>query len=211
MKRLGTLMMVLMMVLPVFALPDSDRNVSMPWKEFSSMMDKVKQAEFEKLLEKIKPAIPPEGLPPADWTITHSVVDGTVKNTIAEFKATIVIKVLANKWVRIPLMSTDTLLRKATLNNAEVTLFEENRRYNLTTKKAGSYTLVLEMTVPVEKKGTAGNCRLSLPASLTTLLSVTLPGNSRNVVINPALVSDVRPSGSRLKVMALTGQHLINL
>jgi len=182
---------------------DPGGTVSLPFHEYRSLLERLKEAELAELLEELSPPEPAEGLPPAEFTVTKASFAGRVDGDSASINGTIKIRVLRDRWVKVPLMSTSAVLQSVKLNDQETTLLTEGQRYHLATKKAGEHTLELEMVVPVKRSGTAGTCSLSLPPSTITVLEVALPGGSHNVVINPALVSHTRESGQALQVRAV--------
>ena len=147
----------------------------------------------------------PELSPPVEATVTRVDYDLHIQGELASGRANLTIDVLKDGWVRVPIPG-GLLVREARLDNNPVSLVPAGGRgggqLTALLRKRGRAALVLDVALAVAS--TAGNERLSLPASASgvTRANVTLSRLDMDIKVTGGFLAEKAEAAAESKWLA---------
>jgi len=169
--------------------------VTIPWSDFKELI---------KDLIAPPPPPPTPPAPPADYSVSSAAYAGRLAGGSAVFSASFAVVILAEeKWVEVPLLSSETAISDVLMDGAPVTLSVKNGMYVVVTDKPGAHTVSLNFFVPVDAGAGPNTVDILLPEVPSSTLRFTVPRPGLDIQITPAHFRKVTPSGGSTELSAV--------
>jgi len=149
-------------------LESNKKLVYMPYKELKKL-----------IVEKSTPQKPA----PVDYVIKDLRLNATVKEEFVAFDGDYKIELLNKKWVNIPLLSTNTGLKSAYLDETKVPVITNNSFFNIISDNVGEHDLKLKFGVKNTKVGNKSIAKFSIPDVAIATLEIKHPLNTTDLII----------------------------
>lgn len=201
MKKIGCVLLVLLFLSPLTLfgqeeeklpnLPDS--SVSIPWSDFKELI--------KELLVPPEPPTPPPA-PPSDYSISGVEYSGRLEEGSAVFKAEFSLEVLAeDKWVEIPILSSDLAVSDVTMDGRDVTLSARGGKYWVITDSPGRHDISLRFFAKVNDGYGKDGIEISIPKVPVSKLSF--------IVFEPGMDFEISPA-NYVKISSTGGSTTLN-
>jgi hypothetical protein len=161
--------------------------VTIPWSDFKELI---------KDLIAPPPVAPVVPVPPADYSVNSASYNGRLEGDSAAFSASFAITVLAkDKWVEVPLVSSETAVSEVTMDGVGVNLSVINGMYTVITDKPGMHTVSLRFFVPADTGAGRNAVDIPVPEVPSSTLTFSVPRPGLDIQITPAHFRKVIASG----------------
>ncbi len=187
-------------------LPDMPGGaVTIPWPDFKELI---------KDLIAPPPTPPVSPAPPADYSVSSAAYVGRLDGDSAAFSVTFAVVVLAeDKWVEVPLISTEAAISDVVMDGVPVTLTVKNGMYTVVTDRPGTHSVSMKFFVPADSAAGPNSVTIPLPAVPSSTLRFSVPRPGLDIQISPAHFRKVTPSGGATTleaVLPVTDRALIS-
>lgn len=166
-------------------------------------------ADFKRLLERRAAVLPAkdEPQPPVPFVLGEAVVDGEVhlagEAPSAAFSATFDLNVLADAWVRVPLLDGTLGLSAAKLDGADLPIDpDDTNPLSALVRGPGSHRVSLTFATPLLTDADQSGFELSVPAAPVVRLSVRIPRTGLDATVDPAVQTAVAEEQGATRVEA---------
>ena len=173
----------------------------------------ITSAEFQKLVNQMKPPVDFGVKPPYDFLITKSIYTGKMKNHNTAFTGTFIVHVLRkDAYIKIPILSQSIALEDVQVNGHPALILSENGYHHVVLSKAGEHTVKAFFSLKSSLDKGPHKIDLNIRQTPITLLGLELPLNDIDIEIPQArqittivkeestLVSAVIAPGSSISV-----------
>ncbi len=100
------------------------------------------RAEFEKLVNEMKPPVGPDDLPPFDFLITKAIYTGKMRKIDTSFSGTLKVHVLKKDgYVKVPILPQNIALEDVKIDGEQALVLRENGYHTVILSRPGEYTV----------------------------------------------------------------------
>jgi len=187
----------------------SSENTKVPLPELKGATLEVHWADFKKLIERRAAAMPkvPKTPPPMEFVFGPADVEGEVSTGApapsARLKATFDLNVLAEAWVRVPLLEGDVALTRATIDGDDLAIDPtDTSPLSAMVKGPGEHRVTLEFATPLLTEADQSAFEFSIPGPPVVNLSVKIPKTKLSAEVDPAVSTETKEEGGGTTVKA---------
>lgn len=187
----------------------SSENGKVPLPELKGATLEVHWTDFKKLIERRAAVMPkpPKNPPPVEFVFGPADVEGEVTNggpvPSARLKASFDLNVLAETWVRVPLVEGDVALTRATLDGEDLAIDpSDTSPLSAMLKGPGEHRVTLEFATPLLTEADQSAFEFSIPGPPVVNLTVKIPKTKLSAEVEPAVSTEAKEEGGGTTVRA---------
>ncbi|UCF04830.1 MAG: hypothetical protein JSV33_13030 [bacterium] len=145
------------------------------------------RAEFEKLVNQMKPPAGPDDIPPFDFLITKAIYTGRMKKIDTSFSTVLKVHVLKKTgYVKVPILPQNIALEDVQVDGEQALVLRENGYHTVILRKSGEYTVDASFSMKSSLERGPHKIDISILETPITLLKLEIPQKDIEVDIPQA-------------------------
>ena len=145
------------------------------------------RAEFNKLVDQMKPPEGPDIQPPFDYLITKAIYSGKMKNNNTSFTGTFNVHVLKKDvYLKVPLLPQSIALKEEKVDGKQAQIVSENGYHKVVLSKSGEYVVIASFSLKSSLEKGPHKVDLTIQQTPITLLELEMPLTNIDVEIPQA-------------------------
>jgi hypothetical protein len=134
------------------------------------------RAQFEQLVNQMKPHLGPDDLPPFDYLITKAIYTGTMKKINTSFSGAFKVHVLKQQgYVKVPILPQNIALEDVKIDGEQALVLRENGYHTVILTKAGEHTVRTSFSLKSSLERGPHKIDLGILETPITLLKLEIP------------------------------------
>lgn len=174
----------------------------LPFKQLDKLLEQNKNLvymSYKELKKLVAEKSAPQKPAPVDYVINDLQLNGTIKEDYVSFDSNYKLELINKKWADIPLLSNDTGLKSAQLDETKIPVIRSNSFFKIVLDEVGTHSLNLNFDVKNKKVGNKNTAVFKIPDVAIAKLQIKHPLNTTDIMI---------PNATGLKTRVLNGYKI---